>query len=83
MKLNPDKCVFAALGKTARLHRFLAWHRVQPRQDSAISKLGKPGNLKEVQKLARCVATLSLFISRLDEKALPLYRLLKKSDKFV
>ena len=30
-----------------------------------------------------CVAALSKFISRLGEKAGPLYRLLKKSDKFL
>ena len=35
-----------------------------------------------VQKLTGCSAALSRFISRLGEKALPLYRLMKKSDKF-
>ena len=30
-----------------------------------------------------CLASLSRFISRLGEKALPLYHLLKKTDKFV
>ena len=38
--------------------------------------------LHDVQKLTGCLATLSRFISRLSEKALPLYRLMKKSDKF-
>ena len=36
----------------------------------------------DVQKLTGCLAALSRFISRLSEKALPLYRLMKKSDKF-
>ena len=36
-----------------------------------------------VQKLAGCVAALSHFISRLGEKALPLYRLLRRTDNFV
>ena len=36
----------------------------------------------DVQKLTGCLAALSRFISRLGEKALPLYRLMKKSDKF-
>ena len=36
----------------------------------------------DVQKLTGCLAALSRFISRLDKKALPLYRLMKKSDKF-
>ena len=43
----------------------------------------KPEELKAVQKLTGCIAALSRFISRLGEKAIPLYRLLKKSDKFV
>ena len=41
-----------------------------------------PTNLKQVQKLAGCVAALSRFISRLGEKALPLYRLLRHTDHF-
>ena len=36
----------------------------------------------DVQKLTGCLAALSRFISRLSEKELPLYRLMKKSDKF-
>ena len=36
----------------------------------------------DVQKLTSCLATLSRFISCLGEKALPLYRLMKKSNKF-
>jgi hypothetical protein len=35
-----------------------------------------------VQRVTGCLAALSCFISRLDEKALPLYRLLKKSEHF-
>ncbi|KAK1619378.1 hypothetical protein QYE76_024895 [Lolium multiflorum] len=38
--------------------------------------------LKDVQKFTSCLASLSRFVSRLGEKALPLYQLLKKSDKF-
>ena len=38
--------------------------------------------MHNVQKLTGCLAALSQFISRLGEKALPLYRLMKKSDKF-
>ena len=41
-----------------------------------------PTDLKQVQKLAGCVAALSRFISRLGEKALPLYRLLRRTDHF-
>jgi flavoprotein len=39
-------------------------------------------DLKGVQRVTGCLAALSRFISRLGEKALPLYRLLKKSEHF-
>ena len=41
-----------------------------------------PTDLKQVQKISGCVAALSRFISRLGEKALPLYRLLQHTDHF-
>ena len=44
--------------------------------------MAKPTDLKQVQKLAGCVEALSRFISRLGEKALPLYRLLRQIDHF-
>ena len=44
--------------------------------------MATPTDHKQVQKLAGCVATLSRFISRLGEKALPLYRLLRRTDHF-
>ena len=42
----------------------------------------RPVRVHDVQKLTGCLAALSRFISRLGAKALPLYRLMKKSDKF-
>src|SRR3954464_7060496 len=44
--------------------------------------MGKPRNLKDVQKFTGCLASLSRFLSRLGEKAIPLYQLMKKTDKF-
>jgi hypothetical protein len=35
-------------------------------------------NLKGAHKLTGCLTVLSYFISRLDERGLPLYKLLKK-----
>jgi hypothetical protein len=46
----------------------------------AILTMGKPTKLHDVQKLAGRVTTLSQFIARLGEKALPFYALMKKSD---
>jgi hypothetical protein len=42
-----------------------------------------PQELKDVQKFTGFLASLSRFVSRLGEKALPLYQLMKKSDTFV
>ena len=38
--------------------------------------------VKDVQKLTRCMAALSHFISRLGEKGLPFFKLLKASKHF-
>jgi hypothetical protein len=42
--------------------------------------MGKPAKLHNIQKLAGCVAALSRFVTRLGEKALPYYTLMKKMD---
>jgi hypothetical protein len=53
-----------------------------PEKISAITKMGPIRDLKGVQRVTGCLAALNRFISRLGEKALPLYRLLKKSEHF-
>ena len=47
-----------------------------------MSQLDILKDLKEIQKLTGCVAALSRFISLLGEKALPLYRLLRRIEHF-
>jgi hypothetical protein len=42
-----------------------------------------PRNIKDIQKLTGCMAALSRFISRLGEKGLPFFKLLKALEKFV
>jgi hypothetical protein len=44
--------------------------------------MGPIRDLKVVQRVLGCLAALSRFISRLGEKGLPLYRLLKKHERF-
>ena len=53
-----------------------------PAKIQALSQLDIPKGLKQIQKLTGCVAALSRFISRLGEKALPLYRLLRRTEHF-
>ena len=77
IKLNPENCVFGV--PTGKLLGFIISNRgieANPAKIRALSQLATPTDLKQVQKLAGCVAALSRFISRLGEKALPLYRLL-------
>src|SRR5215216_4443193 len=68
-----------------KLLRFIFSNRgieANPAKIRALSQLATPIDLKQVQKLAGCVAALSRFISRLGEKALPLYRFLRGTDHF-
>jgi hypothetical protein len=49
---------------------------------STITQMSPIRDLKGVQRVTGCLPTLSCLISRIGEKALPLYRLLKKSEHF-
>jgi hypothetical protein len=53
-----------------------------PEKVAALERMGPIRDLKGVQKVLGCLAALSRFISRLGEKGLPLYRLLKKHECF-
>jgi hypothetical protein len=48
---------------------------------AGLERMGPIRDLKGVQKVLGCLAALSRF-SRLGEKGLPLYRLLKKHERF-
>jgi hypothetical protein len=45
--------------------------------------MAKPSNKKDVMKLTSMMVALGRFISKLGEKGLPFFKLLKKADKFV
>jgi hypothetical protein len=82
-KFNPEKCVFGV--PAGKLLGFIVSHRgieANPDKIEAIMKMEEPRSQKKVQRLTRCMAALSRFISRLGEKGLPFYKLLKKVDKF-
>jgi len=82
-KLNPNKCVFGV--SAGRLLGFLVSHRgieVNPAKIKAIRALMPPARIKDVQKLTGSLAALSRFISRLAKRALPFFKLLRKSGLF-
>jgi ribonuclease HI len=82
-KLNLDKCVFGV--SAGKLLGFLVSHRgieANPGKIKAIDVVRPPARIKDVQKLTWSLATLSRFISRLVERALPFFKLLQKSSPF-
>jgi hypothetical protein len=84
MKLNPEKCTFSV--PAGQLLGYIVSQRgieANPSKIKAIGALEPSTKLKDVQKFVGCLASLSRFISRLREKAMPLYQLMKKIDHFV
>jgi hypothetical protein len=82
-KLNPEKCVFGVPAR--KLLGFIVSHRGIEANSEKIEDIIKKEasqSQKKVQRLTGCMAALSGFISRLGEKGLPFYKLLKKVDKF-
>lgn len=52
------------------------------KKNLAITRMGPIQNLKGVQRVKGCLVALSHFIPQLGERGLPLYRLLRKADRF-
>ena len=83
IKLNPEKCVFGV--PRGMLLGFIVSERgieANPEKVSAMTNMGPIRDLKGVQRVMGCLVALSSFISCLGEKGLPLYRLLRKSERF-
>jgi hypothetical protein len=49
---------------------------------TTITDMNTPRTIKDVHKLTGCMAALNRFISRLRERGLPFFKLLKLHDKF-
>jgi hypothetical protein len=83
VKLNPEKCVFG-VPRGMLLGYIVSQRGIEPNPNkvTTLERMGPIRDLKGVQKVLGCLATLSRFISRLGEKGLPLYRLLKKHERF-
>jgi hypothetical protein len=82
-KLNPNKCVFGVL--SGKLLGFIISHRgveANPEKISTITSMKAPTCIKDVQKLTGCMAALKRFISKLGERGLPFFKLLKHQEKF-
>jgi hypothetical protein len=74
MKLNPMKCTFGV--PAGQLLGYIVSQRgieANPSKIKAIEALELPTKLRDLQKFASCLASLSRFVSWLGEKAMPLY----------
>jgi hypothetical protein len=83
VKLNPEKCV-CSVPQGMLLGYIISQRGIKanPEKVAALERMGPIRDLKGVQRVLGCLASLSRFISRLGEKGLPLYRLLKKHERF-
>jgi hypothetical protein len=83
-KLNPNKCVFGV--PSGKLLGFTISQRgieANPEKISAITSMKAPTCIKDVQKLTGCMADLNRFISKLGERGLPFFKLLKHQEKLL
>jgi hypothetical protein len=69
--------------KTTRLHHQHHGIKANPEKISAITKMKAPTCIKDVQKLTGCMAAMNRFISKLGERELPFFKLLKHQEKIV
>jgi len=81
--LNPTKCVFGVpSGKLLGLIISNRGIEANPEKVTAITEMGPPASIKDVQKLTGCVVALNRFISKLGERGLPFFKLIKGQEKF-
>ena len=84
MKLNPSKCDFRVA-----LRKFL-WFMVSqrgieanPEKGRAILDMASSKTIKEVQKLTRRIAALNKFISKVMDKWLPFFKMMKQAFTWI
>jgi hypothetical protein len=83
MMLNPKKYVLGvSLGKLLSYMVLFRGINANPKKVDVIEQLQPPWTGKEIQKLVSMIAALSQFISKLDERGMPFYKLLRKEDGF-
>ena len=81
--LNPNKCIFGVT--SGKLLSFLVLHRgigANPDKIQDIEETQPPHCLKEMQHLTGFMAALGRFISRFGNKALPFFKIMKRTGPF-
>lgn len=83
MRLNPAKCTFEIKARKFLGHMVTKMGiEVNPLKVRAIQEMSSPRALKEAQTLIGRIVALSRFESRLAERGLPFFRVLRKSGMF-
>ena len=80
MKLNPNKCAFGI--SSGKFLGFMVSQRgieANPDKIQVILDMEPPKNIKEVQSLTGRVATLNRFVSKVTDKCLPFFKILRKA----
>ena len=79
LRLKPEKCVFGV--PSGKHLGFLVSHRgneAHLEKVKAVEDLSPPKTLREMQKLTGRVTALGRFISKLGERALPFFKLVRR-----
>src|SRR3954469_21747006 len=74
-------CFWRTIRQDIRIHGVCPRNRSQPGESTTLTTMKEPVNIKGVQQLTGRLAALSHFISRLGERTLPFYQLLRKGEK--
>ncbi len=83
MRLNPEKCTFGV-----RAGKFLGFYLTErgieanPDKCRAVTEMQQPSSKKNIQQLTGMLASLTRFVSKSAQHALPFFRLLKKGIQF-
>ena len=80
MKLNPSKCAFGVA--SGKFLGFMVSHRgikANLEKIKAILDMKSPQSIKEVQSLTGQVATLNRFVSKVTDRCLSFFKVLKKA----
>jgi hypothetical protein len=82
LKLNPEKCIFGITkGKVLGCLVSTKGIQANPNKIKAITQMQPPQSRKDVQKLTGWIASLNQFISKLAERSLPFFTILRGSAK--
>ena len=80
MKLNPSKCAFGvSSGKFLGFMVSQSGIEANPDKIQAILDMEPPKNIKEVQSLTGRVTALNKFVSKVTDKCLPFFKILRKA----